>query len=75
MEVGPLPTIGTYPQTSLAEARQKRDDARALIEKGIDPGDTRKAQKTAETHETETSEVIAREWHDKFFSVISVALW
>ena len=32
-----LLTIGTYPQTSLAEARQKRDDARALMEKGHRP--------------------------------------
>lgn len=63
-----LLTIGTYPQTMLAEARQKRDVARALIEKGIDPGDTKKAQKAAETQETETFEVIAREWHDKFSS-------
>lgn len=63
-----LLTIGTYPQTPLAEARQKRDGARALIEKGIDPGDTKKAQKAAETQETETFEVIAREWHTKFSS-------
>ena len=41
-------------------------DARALIEKGIDPGDTKKAQKAAETQETETFEVVAREWHTKF---------
>lgn len=61
-----LLTVGTYPQTSLAEARQKRDDARALLEKGIDPGDTKKAQKAAEVQETETFEVIAREWHTKF---------
>jgi integrase len=61
-----LLTVGTYPQTSLAEARQKRDDARALLEKGIDPGDTKKAQRAAEVQETETFEVIAREWHTKF---------
>ena len=61
-----LLTVGTYPQTSLAEARQKRDDARVLLEKGIDPGDTKKAQKAAEVQETETFEVIAREWHTKF---------
>jgi integrase len=61
-----LLTLGTYPQTSLAEARQKRDEARTRIEKGIDPGDTKKAQKAAETEETETFEVIAREWHAKF---------
>lgn len=61
-----LLTLGTYPQTPLAEARQRRDDARAQIEKGIDPGNIKKAQKAAETQETETFEVIAREWHTKF---------
>ncbi|UCF90220.1 MAG: integrase arm-type DNA-binding domain-containing protein [Desulfobacterales bacterium] len=63
-----LLAIGTYPQTSLAEARQKRDDARALLEKGINPGDMKKAQKAVETQETETFEGIAREWHGKFSS-------
>lgn len=61
-------TLGTYPQTTLTEARQKRLDARSLLEKGIDPGAVKKAQKAADTEETETFEVIAREWHDKFSS-------
>jgi integrase len=61
-----LLTLGTYPQTSLAEARQKREEARSNMEKGIDPGDTKKAQKAAETQEIETFEVIAREWYSKF---------
>lgn len=30
--------LGTYPQTSLAEARLKRDDAKRLLEDEIDPG-------------------------------------
>jgi integrase len=60
--------IGKYPQTSLSKARQKRDHARALLEKGIDPGDNRKAQKAAETQQTETFEIIAQEWHTKFAS-------
>jgi len=59
-------TLGTYPQTTLNEARQKRTDAKSLLEKGIDPGAVKKAQKAADTEETETFEVIAREWHDKF---------
>jgi len=37
-----------------------------LLANGIDPSDTRKAQKAAATEETETFEVIAREWHAKF---------
>lgn len=61
-----LLAIGAYPQISLAEARQKRDQASAMIANGADPNDTKKAQKAAKTEETETFEVIAREWHTKF---------
>ena len=61
-----LLAIGAYPQTSLAEARQKRDQASALMLNGVDPSDTKKAQKAAGAQETETFEVIAREWHTKF---------
>ncbi len=61
-----LLSIGIYPQTSLADARQKRDQAIALIASGVDPGDNKKAQKAAGAQETETFEVIAREWHTKF---------
>ncbi len=61
-------SFGAYPDISLAEARQKRDQAKALLASGIDPSDTRKAQKAAVTEESETFEVIAREWHAKFFS-------
>jgi Arm DNA-binding domain/Phage integrase central domain len=61
-----LLAIGAYPQTSLAEARQKRDQASALMLNGVDPSDTKKAQKAAGAQETETFKVIAREWHTKF---------
>jgi integrase len=33
---------------------------------GINPSDTKKAQKAAVTQETETFEIIAREWYAKF---------
>lgn len=61
-----LLSIGTYPETSLAEARQRRDQASALLAKGIDPSETKKAQKAAGNQETETFEIIAREWYAKF---------
>ncbi|MGZ3579727.1 MAG: tyrosine-type recombinase/integrase [Syntrophales bacterium] len=61
-----LLALGTYPEISLADARQRRDEARGQIAHGIDPGAVRKAQKQAETSETETFEVITREWHTKF---------
>lgn len=59
-------TLGAYPDVSLADARQKRDEARTLLGKGVDPGATRKAQKAAQTEEHDTFEVVAREWHAKF---------
>jgi integrase len=59
-------TFGAYPEISLADARHQRDEARRQLAHGIDPGAVRKAQKQAETEETETFEVIAREWHAKF---------
>jgi integrase len=63
-----LLALGTYPEISLADARQRRDEARKQLAHGVDPGALRKAQRQAETQETETFEVIAREWHDKFKS-------
>ena len=58
--------LGAYPEISLADARQRREEARRQVAHGIDPGAVRKAQKQAVTEETETFEVIAREWHMKF---------
>ena len=58
--------FGTYPEITLADARQRRDEARRQIAHGIDPGAVRKAQKQAKTEEKETFEIIAREWHTKF---------
>ena len=60
-----LLSIGTYPETSLSEARQRRDQASALLANGIDPSETKKAQKAAGNQETETFEIIAREWYAK----------
>ena len=40
-------SLGTYPDTSLASARAKRDEARKLLAVGVDPGEQRKAAKAA----------------------------
>jgi len=61
-----LLAFGSYPEISLLDARKKRDEARSQLAHGIDPGAIRKAQKQAKTETTETFEVIAREWHNKF---------
>ena len=40
-------SLGTYPEVSLASARDKRADARQLAAAGIDPSEQRKADKMA----------------------------
>ncbi len=44
-------SFGTYPDTSLASARDKRDAARKLLAAGVDPGEHRKAEKAAATEQ------------------------
>lgn len=62
-----LLTFKTYPEISLADARQCRDDAKKLVVAGVDPGETKKAQKAAQgEQDINTFEVVAREWHSKF---------
>ncbi|WP_224983013.1 tyrosine-type recombinase/integrase [Geomonas agri] len=59
--------IGTYPEISLSEAREKRLQARKMLANGIDPSEAKKAKKAAMVATSENSfEVIAREWHHKF---------
>jgi hypothetical protein len=58
--------LGVYPETSLKDARAKRDEARELIAKGIDPSENKKAVKQAKAESSANSfEVIAREWGQK----------
>ena len=61
-----LLSFGAYPQISLADARQRREEARELIAKGIDPRAVKKEQEAAMLREQETFEVVAREWHNQF---------
>lgn len=62
-----LLSFGAYPAVTLAEARQRREDAKRLLANGVDPGAVKKAQKAVEVAVTENAfEVIAREWHGKF---------
>ena len=56
-------SLGTYPDVGLADARARRDGARKQIAAGIDPGEHRKAEKSAGKERAANSfEVIAREW-------------
>jgi hypothetical protein len=56
-------TLGTYPDVSLAKAREARDSARKLLADGINPSEERKAVKASKEGSAANSfEVIAREW-------------
>ncbi|MBU6404682.1 MAG: integrase arm-type DNA-binding domain-containing protein [Proteobacteria bacterium] len=52
-------SLGVYPDVSLVQARERRDEARALVAQGIDPSAERKAVKDADAL---TFAAIAREW-------------
>ena len=58
--------FGVYPEVSLKEAREKRDEARKLIQEGIDPSQEKKMTKLNRLINAENSfENVAREWHEK----------
>lgn len=62
-----LLSFGTYPEVSLKESREKRDEARKLVAAGIDPGEHRKAHKAAKLDRASNSfEIVAREWFTKY---------
>ncbi len=67
-----LLAIGAYPSLSLADARQRRDEAKKLLANDIDPNENKKALKAAKTAgDANSFEVVAREWHTKFSSTWS----
>lgn len=61
--------FGPYPQTTLAEAREKRDAARKLLASGISPSQLRKTDNTA-VDESRTFQYAATAWHTS-----SLKLW
>ncbi|MFN4239454.1 MAG: tyrosine-type recombinase/integrase [Erythrobacter cryptus] len=59
-----LLTLGAYPEVSLADAREKRNDARKLLREGRDPRHAAKRAKLiGEKSKFQTFEQAAREWH------------
>jgi integrase len=61
-----LLSIGVYPEVSLKEARQKRDDARKLLADHIDPSDNKQNLKRSRHEAAANSfEIIALEWFTK----------
>ena len=58
-----LLSFGEYPQVSLRAARQRRDEAKALLKDGIDPAEHRKAAR-ASTGKA-TFQTVAMEWYER----------
>ena len=70
-------SLGTYPETSLRQAREKTERARGLLASGIDPSDQRKTEKARLVAEdaaaalahaglpaVDSFEHVAREWYE-----------
>ncbi len=59
--------LGVYPEVRLAEARERRDQARKNLANGIDPSTAKRLSKQAVTLAHENSfEAVAREWFAKY---------
>lgn len=62
-------SMGVYPDVSLKDARNRRDEARKLLASEVDPGENRKALKAAKVERGANSlEVVTREWYTKYSS-------
>lgn len=61
-----LLSLGTYPNTSLAQARERRDEARKQVAEGLDPSTVRKAGEAEARAHSETFHALADEWYSKF---------
>jgi len=56
-------SLGVYPDISLKDARDRRDESRKLVANNIDPSEHRKAKKSAQRSASDNSfELISREW-------------
>ena len=59
-------SLGVYPDVSLKDARNRRGEARKLLDNEVDPSEHRKAKNAAKTERAANSfEVVAREWFAK----------
>jgi hypothetical protein len=62
-----LLAVGVYPEVTLETARERRDAARELVAKGIDPVQANKDEQLARDVVTvNTFELVAREWWDNW---------
>lgn len=66
-----LLTLGTYPEVSLADARQARDDAKKILREGRDPRSAAVRKRLIGDNDTaRTFEMVARDWH-----ALQIARW
>jgi len=62
-------SFGVYPEVSLLEARDRRDQARRLLRDGKDPLEVRReGKRLAIIQANNTFEKLAREWHERYKS-------
>ena len=65
-------SLGTYPDVSLKEAREKRDELRSQIKANVNPSTVRKADKLMKhTSELNDFECVALDWIDRIKHTIS----
>lgn len=58
--------LGTYPEISLAKARERRSAARTLLAEGVDPSAAKRDEKRARADAAaNTFEAVGREWLEK----------
>lgn len=68
-----LLTIGKYPTVSLLQARIRQAEAKQNIENDIDPAQLKQDEKKAKRFkQTQTFELVAKEWHERNFDIWSV---
>ncbi|WP_279349265.1 tyrosine-type recombinase/integrase [Erythrobacter litoralis] len=66
-----LLTLGAYPEVSLADAREKRDEAKKILRDGRDPRHSvKRSRLIGRSDAVKSFEEVAREWH-----VLQVARW
>ena len=59
-----LLTLGAYPEVSLADAREKRDEAKKILREGRDPRHAaRRGRLVGVSDPVKSFEEVAREWH------------
>ncbi len=64
--------LGVYPQVTIKEARQKREDTKRQLAEGINPSLVKKQQKLIrETNTANTFKAIALEWHERQQNVLN----